>query len=430
MKILFIKSLFLFLLVSNLWALDIKNWQTPEGANVYFVKDKSLPMLDISLIFDAASSRDGNKYGIANLTNDLIGRSSSRYSEEEIIDKLESLGAVMSGSSLKDMSMLSLRTLTKKKVLNQSLKLFSHLVHNPNFDKKIIKRLKKQRLVQIEAGKQNPSSIASKEISSILFNSHPYAHPTIGTKETLINISRKDIIDFYKKYYVNNNLTIALIGNISQAKAKQITKQISLGFDLGEKPKKLNDVIAVSSTFKHIKFPSQQSHYLLAHLGVKRTNPDYYALYLGNHILGGSGLNSLLSQEVREKNGLSYNIESYFLPMKSKGYFLLNLQTKNSQFPLARELSKNVLQQFINTKPTQFKLKNAKDNLIGGFALRTSSNAKILTYLSLIGFYKLPLNYLDNFIEKIKDVSAEDIYQAYQKLFTKNPEFVEVVVGE
>ncbi|MDC9727568.1 MAG: insulinase family protein, partial [Candidatus Thioglobus sp.] len=129
-----------------------------------------------------------------------------------------------------------------------------------------------------------------------------------------------------------------------------------------------------------------------------------------------SGLTSMLSDEIREKNGLAYSVSSRLTKMKSDGYFLIKLQTKNSQTSKARKIAIQTLNNFINNNINEQKLQDGKDNIIGGFALQTASNANILTYLSIIGFYNLPLDYLDIFTDKIKDINAQDVQNAFARL--------------
>jgi zinc protease len=216
---------------------------------------------------------------------------------------------------------------------------------------------------------------------------------------------------------VAKNLTIALVGDISETYARQIARQISHGLNIGQKPKPNPKVAKLSKSAKvHIKFPSQQTHLLIGQTGINRDNADYYALYLGNHILGGSGLTSILNDEIREQRGLAYSVASYFSKMKSDGKFLIKLQTKNSQANEAKEIVLATLKDFINNPISTQKLQDGKDNIIGGFSLGLASNANIITYLAIIGFYDLPLDFLKTFISKIEPISAFDIKQAYARL--------------
>ncbi|MDB3869422.1 insulinase family protein [Candidatus Thioglobus sp.] len=409
--------LFLLLITQANAKVNIDQWTTPEGAKVLFTQTKGLPMLDVALNFDAASSRDGDKHGLASFTSSLIGTASKYHTEEQIINQFESLGTEFSSTSLKDMSIISMRSLTRHDILQSSLNLFTEVVSKVDYQQRYLSREKKQTLRAIEAAKQSPGSIANKRFNELVFGQHPYAHKKIGSKESLEKINLEDLNQHYKRYYVAKNLTIALVGDISKTKAMQIARQISHGLNSGQKASRNELVLPLSTTIQeHIEFPSTQTHLLIGQVGINRTHPDYYPLYLGNHILGGSGLNSLLSQEVREQRGLAYSTSSYFTKMKSNGFFLINLQTKNSQANQAKKVVLETLKNFRNNEINPQNLQDGKDNIIGGFALKTASNANILTYLSIIGFYDLPLDYLSSFTNKIKDISAKDIKNAYERL--------------
>jgi zinc protease len=410
--------LILLALISTAQAqFNISEWQTPEGAKVLFTQTKGLPMLNISAVFDAASSRDKDKHGIAKLTNTLIGTATNSLNEEQIINKFESLGSEFSVTSLKDMAIISMRSLTRDKVLQQSVSLFSEVLAKVNFKQTYLSREKKQIYQSIESIKQSPGQIAKLKFDELVFNNHTYAHATIGTKQSIKAIRLSDIEQFYQQYYVAKNLTIALVGDISETYARQIARQISHGLNIGQKPKPNTKVAKLSKSVNvHINFPSQQTHLLIGQTGINRDHADYYALYLGNHILGGSGLTSILNDEIREQKGLAYSVASYFSKMKSDGKFLIKLQTKNSQANEAKEIVLATLKDFINNPINTQKLQDGKDNIIGGFSLGLASNANIITYLSIIGFYDLPLDFLKTFIGKIEPISAFDIKQAYARL--------------
>ena len=408
----------LLLLTSSAQAkLDIQHWTTPEGTKVFFAQTKGLPILDIQLNFDAAASRDGDQFGLASLTSSLLGTATQYHNEEQIINTFESVGAQFSNSSLKDMSIVSLRTLTRQPILKKSLDIFTEVITQPSFEQKYLTREKRQTLRAIEAAKQSPASVASLAFNEAVFGDHPYAHAKIGTEKSINQISLQDLKQHYDKFYVAKNLTIALVGDITKVKAKQIARQISHGLNVGKKAKNNPVITALKSSQKiHIEFPSKQTHLLIGQSGVNRSHPDYYPLYLGNHIFGGSGLTSILSDEIREKKGLAYSAYSYFTKMKSNGFFMIRMQTKNDQALEAKNIALQTLKNFRNNAIDTQKLQDGKDNIIGGFALETASNANILTYLSIIGFYELPLDYLSSFTDKIKDISAQDIQNAYERL--------------
>jgi zinc protease len=374
-------------------------------------------MLDVALTFDAASSRDGDKFGVAALTNNLIGTETLYKNEEAIIQAFESIGASFSQASLKDMSLLKLRTLTKKHYLRTAVNTFVEVVTQPKFTQKYLTRTKKQTLLGLEAVKQSPGALISRAFSAQVFANHPYAHASAGTQKSIKNMRLQDIKHHYQTYYTAKNLIIVLVGDITQAKAKQIARQISHGLNSGRKPPTNPKVTQLKTSFEeHLEFPSKQTHIMIGQTGIQRTHPDYYALYLGNHILGGSGLNALLSKNIREENALAYSVQSYFIKMKSNGFFAIKLQTKGTQTDKAKTLALKTLTDFLQKPIDETILQEGKDNIIGGFSLQTASNSGILTYLAIIGFYDLPLDYLNNFTSHIKNISALEIKKSFNKL--------------
>ena len=179
---------------------------------------------------------------------------------------------------------------------------------------------------------------------------------------------------------------------------------------------------------QRIAHPASQSHILVGYPGVRRGDPDYFPLYVGNYILGGGGFVSRLTSEVREKRGLVYSVYSYFMPMAVEGPFQIGLQTKKEQGEEALKVVRDTLQRFMEKGVTEDELKAAKQNLIGGFPLRLDSNAKILDYLAVIGFYKLPLSYLEDFNKEVEKVTAAQIKEAFNRRIHPD-QMVTVVVG-
>jgi len=179
---------------------------------------------------------------------------------------------------------------------------------------------------------------------------------------------------------------------------------------------------------QRIAHPATQTHILLGYPGIKRGDPDYFPLYVGNYVLGGGGFVSRLTEEVREKRGLAYSVYSYFVPMAQLGPFQIGLQTKRDQADESLKLVLETLDKFIEKGPTAAELKDAKQNIIGGFPLRIDSNAKIMDYLAVIGFYHLPLTYLDDFNKQIGKVTTAQVKDAFARRLNLN-KMVTVIVG-
>jgi zinc protease len=395
---------------------DIQHWQTSNGARVYFVQANELPMVDIRVVFDAGSARDGDLPGLAMLTNGMLEEGAGGLSADAIAKRFDSLGAQFSTDSARDMAMISLRSLTKSGLLEPALATFSKVVEHPDFPRNALERVRKQMLTGLKYDEQQPGEVASKAFYHALYGKHPYASNPSGTMGSVKAIGRADLRDFYRRYYVGRNAVVAIVGAVDRKKAAQLAEAAVGSLPEGKPAPTLPAVAPLQqASQEHIEHPSTQTHILMGQPGVHRGDPDYFALYVGNQILGGGGLVSRISEEVREKRGLSYSAYSYFLPMRTDGPFILGLQTRNDTAGEALKVLRKTLVDFRNTGPTGKELEAAKKNITGGFPLKIDSNSDILGYIAMIGFYELPLDYLDTFNSKIEAISAKQIRDAFQR---------------
>jgi zinc protease len=421
--------LLLMLLPVQLWAAPaIQTWTTEKGARVLFVPAPELPMLDLRVVFDGGSAR-GAIPGVASLTSALLEEGAGDWDADAIAQRLDSVGAKMSASSQRDMASLTVRTLTEKRALTETMDTVAQVLGAPRFDPLAFERNRKAMLVSLNHDEQSPGTVAQRTFMHTLFGEHPYAAQVEGTQESLARISREDVIAHYKKYYVAKNAVIAIVGAVERAEAERLAELVTSGLQPGERVPELPQVSDLQASRTLIlPFPSSQSHILMGQPGMQRGDPDYFVLYVGNHILGGSGLVSQLSDEVREKRGLSYSVYSYFSPMRRNGPFLIGAQTQNAKAAETLDVIRQTLARFIEQGPDEAELNAAKQNITGGFPLRIASNSKILEYIAMLGFYDLPLDYLDTFVDNINSVTSEQIRDAFQRRI-KPDQLLTVVVG-
>ncbi len=408
--------------------IKIQQWQTSAGSEVYFVENHDLPIIDLSVNFAAGGARDEvSKAGTAGLTRRLMSTSAGGLNEEAISKRMADVGAVLGGELDADRAGFKLRTLSSKRESTQALDIFISILQKPDFPENVLEREKARLIAGLKEAATQPESISDKAFGKALFGSHPYA--TDEEPETVAAIKREDLQQFYATYYSAKGAVIALIGDLSRAEAEQLAERISSGLPQSPAPLALPQVnLPQQAVEQRIAHPASQSHILLGYPGIKRGDADYFPLYVGNYILGGGGFVSRLTEEVREKRGLVYSVYSYFMPMSQLGAFQIGLQTKREQAEDALKLVRQTLDQFINKGVTESELKAAKQNIIGGFPLRLDSNNKILDYLSVIGFYKLPLSYLDDFNQQVSKVTAAQIKDAFNRRI-KTDKMVTVIVG-
>jgi zinc protease len=413
----FMALILLMLVAPGAWsAAKIEHWQTAQGSRVYYVQADALPMADIQVVFDAGSARDGEQYGLAALTSSLLDTGAGAWNADQIAQRFESVGANFGTAVSADMASLSLRTLTDPALFEKALETMHVILTKPTFSKADFLREKNRTLAAIKQRGESPAEVASELFSEKLYSKHPYAHPDGGVKETVSRLQTADLSHFYRQYYVADNALVVIVGNLTRQQAEQTAEKLLAGLPAGQKPAAIPDVsMPPQASQQHIEFPSTQTHVLVGLPGTWRKDPDYYDLYIGNHILGGSGLVSKLFDEVREKRGLAYSASSAFSPMLKAGPFVVSLQTRNDQTDQALAVLNNTLKDFINKGPSQSELEAAKKNIIGGFPMRFDTNKELAGYVAMIGFYDLPLDYLDTFRDKIRATTIDSIKTAFQK---------------
>ena len=407
-------------------AAKIEHWQTPQGSRVYYVHTEGLPMVDIQVVFDAGSANDGQQFGLAALTAGLLDTGAGKWNADEIAQRFENVGAQFGVSSSIDMATLSLRTLTDKPLFDKALETMQVILTQPVFNEADFKREKNRTLAGLKQREESPAALASIAFYNALYGKHPYAHPESGVLKTVAGLKVADLRHFYQKFYVADNAIVVIVGDLSKQQAEQTAEKLLSGLPVGKKPDSLPDVaMPVKSSEQHIEFPSSQTHVLVGLPGSYRKDPDYFNLYVGNHILGGSGLVSKLFDEVREKRGLAYSASSNFIPMLKPGPFLISLQTRNDQTPQALQVLNQTLADFISKGPTEAELTAAKKNITGGFAMRFDTNKKLANYVAMIGYYEMPLDYLDTFQQKVEQVTVASITDAFKRRV--NPQLLQTI---
>jgi zinc protease len=411
--------------------LPIQHWQTSSGAKVYFVENRDIPMLDLSIDFAAGSGMDGStKPGVASMTNRILRLGAQGMDEDEIARRTADIGAGIAGRFDSDRAGLSMRTLSSRAEREQALEVFTRILHQPVFPAGAFEREKTRLISAIKESDIQPGTIASRTFNQLIYGSHPYGQRASGDVESVGNITRDDLVDFYRRHYVARGAIIAIMGDVSRDDANALAERIAAGLpsSQGAAPVLPPVEVGPQNATRRIPHHATQSHILIGTVAIARDDPDYFPLFVGNYVLGGGGFSSRISEEVRQKRGLAYSAYSYFAPLAQKGSFVIGMQTRKDQAQQALDVTMKTLRDYVASGPTAKELEDAKKNLIGGFPLRIDSNRKIHDYLTVIGFYQLSLTYLDDFVKNIERVTAADIKRAFAARV--NPDqLVTVVVG-
>jgi len=392
----------------------IEHWVSPAGARVYFVESRVLPMLDVQVDFAAGSMFDPTgKSSLAALTRSTLDLGAGQRDESAIAEEMADIGANLSGGADTDRASVTLRTLSAKDKREPALDILRAVLHQPRFDAAIIEREKARTIAGLKEAMTRPDSIAGKAFWAAMYPDHPYGKQ--ASPETVATLTRDDIAGFYTRYYNAANASITLVGDISRAEAETIAEAIAAGLPKGEAARLPPAPVATKGSVSKLPHPASQAHVYIGLPAIERGNPDYFPLLVGNYTLGGGGFVSRLMKEVRDKRGYAYSVYSYFAPLKQTGPFQIGLQTKRSQANDAIKVAREVLDGFLKEGPTEEELTAAKANLTGSFPLRLDSNKKLLDNAAAIGFYGLPLDYLDRYQARVQAVTVDAIKQAFSR---------------
>ncbi|MFN2348201.1 MAG: M16 family metallopeptidase [Thioalkalivibrio sp.] len=429
MRFLFGALLALLLLAPVHASPAIEYWETDNGLRVYFMPAPALPMLDMRVVFRAGSARDGSAPGLARLTSGLLNTGAGDWDADTIAERFESVGAQFGADALRDMAYVSLRSVTEADWLEASLETFTTVLGDPRFPERDLERARRQTLVALDAQAQNPGQVAQRIFFEAVYGDHPYAGVPLGTEQSVRAITREQVQGFYRDYYVARNGVLVLVGGVDRAQAEAIAERVAAVLPEGEPAPALPQVKPLDEARTiRVAFPSEQAHVFIGQPGMRRGDADYFPLYVGNHVLGGSGFTARLFEEVRGRRGLAYSVYSYFMPMEADGPFIMGVQTQVSQAEEAIQVMHDALVDFRDTGPTVNELRASKRNITGGFPLRTASNSAMVDNLAMMGFYGLPLDYLARFSDRVESVDERTIRDAFQSRL--DPErMITVIVG-
>ncbi len=415
---------------------SVQHWTHANGAQVYWVQDLTLPMLDVQIDVDGGGRRDpAAQAGLAEATATMLQKGSLAYQgrppldENQVTEAWVDLGAQFQVNVTSDRFSVQLRTLTDPDILPQTLALAQHQLAAPAWPQPVWQRERARWVAAWQDAQTRPETLAERRFSQAVYASHPYGLE--ATPTTWAAIEPSHMRAFYRKHAQTCQARVTLVGALDRPQADRTVEQLLSGWQAhgchALPPVPEVQPLQAPMTVKE-KFQAAQAQVLVGQPGIKRSDPDYFAITLGNHILGGGGFASRLMQEIREKRGLTYGVYSNFAPARHAAAFTVSLQTRPDQAEQAVQLIHSALRDFVAHGPSQTELDTAKTSLINGFALRIDSNRKLLDSVASMAWNHLPLDYLDTWTQQIGQVTVEQVVRAFQRVL--QPErLVMVVVG-
>ena len=411
-------------------AQPIERWTQPDGARVLFVPSHQNPIIDIRIDVDAGSRREApERLGVAALTNRLLA-SGTRKHDEEALSAAWADRSMQYGASVdQDRAAIRLRLLSDAADRRQGVALLNEVLTQPVFPEAALARAKAQTVAGLRQEETSPQAVAYRQFIQAIYGRHPYANEARLTPAAVEAIGREDVRAFWQQHYRPGYMSIAIVGDLTRREAAELAQQLTRGLPRTGAP--LPEVPPVPQPAEQrLSQPHVASQASVA-LGLPlltRDDPDYYPLVVGNYVLGGGGFDSRLMTELRSKRGLTYGASSMLAPYTAPGEFMVSVSTRKAQADEARRVARETLEKFVADGPSAAELEQAKANIIGGFPLRYDSNKKLIEYVAAIGFYNLPLTWLDDYPRAVEQVTPEAVRDAYRRRVGLD-HLVEVVVG-
>jgi len=404
-------SLILFSFMGVTYAVpNIQTAQLDNGLKILLIEAHNVPMVSMQLTMPAGSRFDGQeKAGTASMLATVLSDHTAKHDDKAWAEWLDSEALRLGASASRDTLSLSLTVV--KESLAVGLDAFSEALLQPGWHKKRFLSLREDNIAAAIKSQETPGTQAAQATAKLLYGTHGYGHTTSGTAKSLPHIQLNDLKTLYMNQVRPVGSVLAVSGDITmQEILTLLTPHLKHWYGKPKVPAlSIKQPSLVEGQSFHVTIPTSQALVQLSRLGIARSSTDFFPLFVMNHLLGGGGFGSKLMEEVREKRGLVYGIYSYFIPLASPGPLVITLQTRAEQAEKATQVVHDVMQSMVDGKINKKQLKATKSNLIGSFAQRMDSNRERVGLLSMIGFYQMPLDYLQRWTAHIESVTLADV---------------------
>ena len=407
-------------------AVEVTRVVSPGGIEAWLVEDHTNPVIALELAFRGGSSLDPQgREGLANFVAGTIDEGAGEIDSQAFQKELNDLSITLRFNAGADDFFGSLSTLSENQ--DRAFELLRLAITEPRFDDEPVERIRGQILAGIAASRDDPDVIVGRALWEELLGEHPYARRHEGTEASLAAIGKSDLRQFVAGRFARDNLVVGVVGDIDAQELAERLDAVFGGLPESAEPDTTPEAsVSAEGATVLIEMDIPQSVVSFGQTGIKRDDPDYYAAFVVNHILGGGSFSSRLYQEVREKRGLAYSVYSFLNPRQHVGLIRGRVSTRNERVAESLDLIRAEWERMADEGPTQEELERAKTYLTGSFPLRLSSSGAIAEMLAAIQLHDLGIDYLDRRNGLIEAVTLEDVRRVSRRLL--DPGALKVVV--
>lgn len=407
------------------WAVDIQDVTSPGGMRAWLVEEHSIPFVALELRFQGGTSLDApGKRGAVNLMTALIEEGAGDLNAQAFAEARDGLAASYDFDVWDDSMSVSAKFLTENR--DEAVALLKLALTEPRFDADAVERVRGQVLSIIQSDAKDPNHIAGATFSRLAFGEHPYGTERNGTAESVVALTREDIVAAHRAVLARDRLYVSAVGDITAAELGTLLDTL-LG-DLLETgaPMPGRAAFALEPGVTVEDFDNPQSVVVFGHEGIKRDDPDFFPAYVMNHILGAGGFASRLMDEVREKRGLTYGISTYLVPMDLAEIYQGSFASSNDRVAEAIDVVRAEWARLAADGVTEEELQAAKTYLTGSYPLRFDGNGPIANILVGMQMEGLPIDYVNTRNAEIEAVTLDDVKRVAARVL--RPEALHFVV--
>lgn len=395
-------------------AVTVEKVVSPGGIEAWLVQDHSNPIISLSLSMEGGASVEA-KPGLASMVAGLLDEGAGPYDSQTFQGKLDDLAISLSFQAGRDRFDGDLKTLSERR--DEAFDLLRLSLTQPRFDKEPVERVRKQMLTILAREAQNPDSIAARTWSRLAFAGHPYGKSPHGEPDTVKSITVADLKSHAKAWLSRQGMLLAVVGDITPDQLAPLLDRTFGALPAAHPVANVPDVqVPAEGKVVVVDRDIPQSVAVFAAPGIKRDDPDWYAAYVMNYVLGGGGFSSRLTEEVREKRGLAYSVYSYLTPLRHAGVISGGVATQNARAAQSVGLIKDEFARMARDGISDKELADAKTYLTGSFALQLDSTGAIADLLIAVQRDNLGIDYLDKRNGFIEAVTKEQVQAAATRL--------------
>lgn len=402
-------------------AMTIQEVKSSKGITAWLVEDYSVPIITLRFDFDGGSTQDpAGKEGLANLMTGLFDEGAGDLDSNAFQAQLDDSGAEMGISEGRDSISGAMRTLAERK--DEAFELLRLAIEKPRFDQAPIDRIRGQILAGIVAGERDPNTAAETKWLRAVYGNHPYSRPDEGTKESLGNITSDDLRAFHKATFALSGLHVAVVGAIDAKTLQRELDKLFGGLPLQQSLRPVADTELKLDQQLQVEYDLPQTSVQMAFPGVKRSSPEFYAATLMNEILGGGTFTSRLFEEVREKRGLAYSVDSGLSNREHASALVVTTATRSDRVGETLEVLRDTIKRMAEEGPTEAELAAAKKYMVGAYAINNlDSSSAIAGTLVDLQVNKLGIDYMDRRADLINGVTLDEVKAVARKLLSVQP---------